>query len=132
MPYTTLAKTKAAIRDKPVLSIIKLCDERNTFYVTYKDKSYAYRLHFTDVVTYTPNRIILNSGGYKTSTTKERMNSHFTIGNIFQKHFQWYVQMKDGNTYPYYDGITFDYSGKLINESLTDNLGKLKQIELTF
>lgn len=51
---------------------------------------YAVTLHGTDVVEiYKDNQKILNSGGYRTHTTKERINT-YGAGRVFQKDFVWY------------------------------------------
>lgn len=55
--------------------------------------------HQTDVVKFNDEEIILNSGGWRTNTTKLRMNqtsNQFDLGyNVFQKDFGWYVSFKD-------------------------------------
>jgi len=49
------------------------------------------RLHFTDIITFHKDgSITLNSGGWRTVTTKERMNSFSPIRIIQKKHI-WYV-----------------------------------------
>ncbi len=55
-------------------------------YVTY---------HATDVVAFDNEKIILDTGGWFTNTTKLRMNqasNQFSLGySVFQKNHQWYV-----------------------------------------
>ena len=53
------------------------------------------------------DRIVLNSGGYKTVTTKARMNE-YTPFNVIQKQKVWYV---DG--IPFEDGITLYNNGTI-------------------
>ena len=64
--------------------------------------------HWTDVVCWDNKKIILSSGGYRTVTTKRRMNQaseQFGLGyRVFQKDYEWYVEYK-GKVYDYYDGI---------------------------
>lgn len=68
---------------------------------------YAIKLHATDVVTLLPNgNAILNSGGWLTVTTKERINS-YTNARISQKNGIWY--MVDGSLF--YDGMTIKPNG---------------------
>ena len=51
----------------------------------------AVRLHNTDIVKfYSDGSTVLYSGGYRTVTTKERIN-HFIKGRIFQEKGQWKV-----------------------------------------
>jgi hypothetical protein len=38
------------------------------------DEAIIFRLYGTDIVTVYPKKVILNSGGYRTVTTKRRMN----------------------------------------------------------
>ena len=51
--------------------------------------------HNTPVVKFNGDKIILDSGGYKTLTTKTRMNqaaNQFGLGFfVFQKGYDWYV-----------------------------------------
>ena len=66
----------------------------NTFEVIYKDGCRAIRLHRTDVVTYRPDgACILNSDGWQTSTTKDRMNKYGPV-SVYQVDFIWYVTQK--------------------------------------
>jgi len=67
----------------------------------------AIRLHDTNILTYEHDYIILNSGGFHTPTTKDRINKYLPKGvYIFQKDFDWYVEDKrDGTTKDFYDGM---------------------------
>jgi hypothetical protein len=64
--------------------------ENNTYLI--KDgENIAIKLHQTNVVTYKPNGdIVLNSGGWKTVTTKDRINK-YSNARIFQKNNQWFL-----------------------------------------
>lgn len=50
----------------------------------------------TVVVYNTPSRVVLNTGGWKTNTTKTRMNqaaNQYYLGyQVFQKNYNWYVK----------------------------------------
>lgn len=55
--------------------------------------------------------VTLNSGGYRTATTRTRMNQaanqfgwNFTV---FQKDFKWFVKYPGGNVGPFSDGMCF-------------------------
>ena len=54
------------------------------------------RYHDTDVVVFSKDAIFLNTGGWKTDTTKLRMNqasNQFNLGyQIVQHNFDWYVR----------------------------------------
>jgi len=53
------------------------------------------RYHNTDVVKFNADKVILNSGGWQTVTTKVRMNqaaNQFGLGYyVYQKNHIWYV-----------------------------------------
>jgi len=63
------------------------------------------RYHNTDVVTYhLGGSIELNSGGYQTVTTKQRMNQLLPPGHgVYQYRHEWFVQTPNGS-YPFEDG----------------------------
>ena len=58
----------------------------------------------TDIVKFNNERIILNTGGWSTVTTKLRMNqasNQFGLGyNVYQKDFNWFVEYQ-GKTIPF-------------------------------
>ncbi len=95
------------------------------------------RLHKTDIVKFmTDRKIILNSGGWKTGTTKERINRCLDyIGNLYQEKGIWYLhinRMSDsGSTRVFHDGITIDTKNmEIISDSHDDNeLVKRQQAE---
>jgi hypothetical protein len=81
--------------------------ENNT-YVQRRGEDIAVRLHNTDVVTYHKDgTITLNSGGWRTSTTKNRINSYIPGRGLHQKNSLWYFS--DGEIFE--DGIRIDHSG---------------------
>lgn len=58
------------------------------------------------------NRVTLNTGGWKSNTTKTRMNqfsNHFCGGvfKVYQKDYSWFVSIH-GKTLPF-DGNTIDF-----------------------
>ena len=64
------------------------------------------RLHRTRIVAFHEDGSVrLNSGGWQTVTTKERLNWVSGI-RVFQQDWQWYVYIpKTGETVPYSDGM---------------------------
>ena len=53
---------------------------------------YAVRLHRTDIVTLREDGdIVLRTGGWKTRTTKQRLNKYAPTGHIFQEDGRWYI-----------------------------------------
>ena len=97
------------------------------------------RLHLTDIITFKPNGdIVLDSGGWQTVTTKERMNKFLPIGwYLTQSKNVWYLERgrwddPDREEYVYKDGITIlgtgGVSGAGENRKLLDK--RLKQIKV--
>ena len=72
------------------------------------------RYHWTDVVTFTKDKIILDSGRYHTQTTKTRMNqtaNQFDLGfNVYQENFEWFVVVNRDfdNPIKFYDGMVLE------------------------
>jgi hypothetical protein len=63
----------------------------NTYAYIEHDGSVAIELHGTKVVVIYPNGLYkLNSGGYRTSTTKKRINQYSPV-KVYQKNYTWYV-----------------------------------------
>ena len=63
-----------------------------------EDGKKTVRYHDTDVVTWDDNVIILDTGGWKTKTTRLRMNQVSEVYNlgyrVWQKDWVWYVDYK--------------------------------------
>lgn len=76
----------------------------NTLRVEYLDGRKSIRLHTTDIVTEKDGVITLNSGGWKSVTTKDRINGYGLRKwpYISQRNHQWFIG--DGI---FYDGIQF-------------------------
>ena len=69
----------------------------------------------TDIVTWKDNKVTLNSDGWETVTTKRKMNqasNQFGLRfDVYQDNFQWFVNLPNGQTVKYYDGMTFEIFG---------------------
>ena len=65
--------------------------------------------HSTAVVTFTEKKVKLDSGGWRTATTRTRMNqaaNQFGLPyNVFQKASEWFVSVGD-KVIPFTDGMT--------------------------
>ena len=74
--------------------------KRNTRLTEYVDGSRTLRLHATDIITWKPDgKIILNSGGYDTKTTRARLNEFLPDGiSIFRKRGETFL--KNSLKYP--------------------------------
>ncbi len=66
------------------------------------------KYHNTVVVEFDKHGILLNSGGYRTNTTKLRMNQtsqQFGLGfSVYQRKGEWYISMYDTEL-SFYDNI---------------------------
>jgi hypothetical protein len=73
----------------------------NTYAYIEHDASVAIELHGTKVVVFYPNGLVkLSSGGYRTSTTKKRINQYSPV-SVYQKNFEWFL--RDGT--PFEDNV---------------------------
>ena len=78
----------------------------NTFSYNNGKNQEVIRLHETDIMRINANgTITLDSGGWKTATTKARMNEYLP-GNyrVYQEKYNWYVS-NGLESIPFYDGI---------------------------
>lgn len=79
--------------------------------VSCDDGFYRVVYHSTTVVKWDSREIILNSNGYRTSTTKTRMNqasAQFNLGfRVYQEDFNWFVQF-NGEVIPFTDGMILE------------------------
>jgi hypothetical protein len=80
----------------------------NTLRIELDDGRTIYRLHNTDVVSFDgKGGVVLNSGGWRTPTTKDRINEYSPV-KVESKHGIWMV-----GDVPFYDGIVVDSIGKV-------------------
>lgn len=75
------------------------------------------RLHRTDIIEFHENFIVLNSGGWKTNTTKDRINEYCKFGNrIWQEKGIWTVSNSfSQKSAIFFDGIKISYNGDFLN-----------------
>lgn len=78
----------------------------NTYAERLGNGNIGIRLHNTHVVVFTADdHYILNSGGWRTKTTKDRINQLLPSNiRISQKKFAWYVE-KNGHIMEFRDGM---------------------------
>lgn len=102
---------------------------RNTYAKRREGGKIAIMLHETDIATFSPSgAVTLDSGGHKTATTKERINS-FTPLHVWQERGLWTVSVSGSrSSYHYADGMTIKPSGKVIGAA-ADPLAKRKADE---
>lgn len=102
-------RTKSdAFHGNPPKSARKVAN--NTFRWEDEDGSIKYRLHQTDVVTIRPDgKVVLDSGGWKSVTTKDRMHLYAKDYSIWSIKGQWFVRGRGADfeapPVAYYDGM---------------------------
>lgn len=80
--------------------------QNNTRLYRESDEQICLMLHQTNIITWYPTHIVLNSGGYHTHTTKKRINEWLDGAYVFQKNFEWYVEHHDtGAKLDFEDGM---------------------------
>lgn len=83
------------------------------------DGDIAVRLHNTDILLFKPNGdIVLNSGRWKTVTTKARMNENLTGWTVWAERGAWYIGQGygRGGAVPYADGMVIHADGTISGE----------------
>lgn len=80
----------------------------NNTYLSMDGNNCVITLHATPIVTILPdNSYVLNSGGWRTATTKNRINHClYREVEIYQKDFVWWVESKEyPEVRPFRDGM---------------------------
>lgn len=96
---TTKKQTFAGMTEAERKSAKKIA--RNTWRYTRADGAEVIRLHNTDVVWTLNGETTFHSGGYRTVTTKDRMNLNGQGYKVYSVRGSWQV-----NGVPFYDGLT--------------------------
>ena len=101
-----------AVRSDPNIVKYERTDA-NTFRVFYKNGRKAIRLYKTDIITWDSEQyFMLNSGGWHTRTTVDRMNRYFGRGiYVYSENFQLKVKTSFG-IFTLFDGICFNRNGQ--------------------
>ena len=99
----------------------------NTFEYVTNNGDIHYRLHNTDVVVFKSNGdIVLDSGGWLTVTTKERINRYLPSGySLYQEKGIWIVCGEDWEV-PFEDGMVLPADGSKPEVSHDINHDKLR------
>jgi hypothetical protein len=101
--YTTAASYLGRKADRPLPG-------RTSRIVRRDDNTIAIRYQQTDVVTYRADgTIILNSGGWKTVTTKARINEYTRV-RLYADKGQWFIAAAPASLY--YDGMAINNDGQ--------------------
>lgn len=76
----------------------------NTYAEILSDGSVGIKLHGTFVVKiHADGTYTLSSGGWQSSTTKDRINKYSPY-RVFQKNFEWFVSKRE-KTFPFISGM---------------------------
>ena len=94
----------------------------NTVKIEFADGTKAIRLHDTNVVIEKNGIKELFTKGFKTNTTKDRINMYIAPAYIRQSDHVWYV-CSDQKEIPFFDGIKIK-DGKVLNASKAPKIGK--------
>lgn len=123
----TVKEVKAELSD--AIKVRKVGN--NTFNVEYANGNKAVRYHHTDVITETAaGEIILSSGGYRTPTTKDRLNNHAPFpARFWQDRGIWSGNVFGGKSVMFYDGMIFDRQGNLLSEEKSPDFPRINRIK---
>jgi len=92
----------------PNVELPKSISKRNTSGVRQSGRL-DITLYNTKIVSFNTDTVTLNSGGYKTSTTRRRMNEvsqEYNLGyRVYQVNNTWYVDTKNNKSVPFRDGM---------------------------
>lgn len=84
----------------------------NTYAERREADAIAIRLHDTDILTFRPDgSVICNTGGWKTHTTKDRLNEYLPV-RIWQKAGRWFLG-ENGKTVEFADGMIIHADGTI-------------------
>jgi len=100
----------------------------NTYAERRDNGAIAIRLHETDIATFNADgSIVANTGGWKTHTTKDRLNEYLPV-RIWQKSGRWFLG-DNGSTVEFQDGLTIDANGKITGGKPQSQADKEKKLQ---
>lgn len=88
----------------------------NTYLILWTPSHIYLQFHETAILYFYVNKIVYNTGGYFTNTTKDRLN-RFGLQSIkiYKQDFSWYFTYR-GKQMPFIKGMSFDYNGTYLNK----------------
>lgn len=101
------------------------CLGRNTVSFQLNNGDRGVKYHDTVVFLETTNGTILNSGGFRTRTTLNRINDALKAGMVYSEKGLWYLSYNK-KTYVFTDGMRLEY-GKVYGEDKTQ-VNKVKKL----
>jgi len=98
----------------------------NNTYLQRRGGDIALKLHSTDIITWkSDNSIIVDTGGWQTPTTKDRLNNYLPAGcRLYQKDYIWFWD--DGT--PFTDGDVIK-RGKIFSSSEPDTVKEKQKLK---
>jgi hypothetical protein len=96
----------------------------NTLKIEYMNGTVAIRLHDTDIITWKDEKIFLNSGGWRTRTTKERMEQFSPVKRINQINGVWFIGKN-----VFYDGCEVNVVGEFVSAPAKFNMDKVNALK---
>lgn len=117
---STVSLARAAAPYKHALGFLKNRSSRKVGNNTYARKTEAgeviVRLHNTDILTFFPNgRVIVNTGGYRSNTTKSRINEFLPVDfpRLYQARGLWFWAQGDNSPIPFSDNDLLSSRGRV-------------------
>jgi hypothetical protein len=99
---------KKFIQQSDILSLTRRAGPRD--FITRTPRGWVYTLWNTDIAILDGSALTLNTGGYRTKLTRDRLNDVLSfVGlpyKIKQIDFDWYIVSDNGETAKFDDGIT--------------------------
>lgn len=95
--------------------------ERNTRLFRRSDECIVLRLYSTDIITWYPTHMVINTGGWNTKTTKSRINQFLDGYYLFQKKHELYLECVE-------IGSTIKFEDRIVIKPLPSVVAKIMQI----
>lgn len=106
--------------------------DHNTFEYSVKDGEVRYRLHNTDIAVVESEGVQLFTGGWKTKTSRDRINkilSSLLFGiSVYQESGKWYLHCPT-TTVEFFEGIKVNRNGQ-VSESPKSAVREAAQVEI--
>ena len=77
---------------------------------------FSVHLHGNEILKIFPDRFEPSDAGYKTVTTKARLNDFMPMGHVFQRNNDWYMTIGD---------TTYDWDDVIFVSTLDENYGEV-------
>ncbi len=89
----------------------------NTVLYRVSDDTIAVRLHYTNVVNlHADGTVTLDTGGWSTVTTKDRLNTYCPLGHVYSDRGDWFFYPSNGAArFLFFDGMTINRAGEVTN-----------------